>query len=125
MTENDIATKIIGIAIELHKKLGPGLLESAYESALAFDLKEASLNVERQVPMPFIYKDVNLETGYKLDLIVENSVIVEIKSVEALVPVHFAQLLTYLKLSDRKLGLLINFNTKLLKEGIHRVVNNL
>jgi len=125
MTENDIATKIIGIAIELHKKLGPGLLESAYESALAFDLKEASLNVERQVPMPFIYKDVNLETGYKLDLIVENLVIVEIKSVEALVPVHFAQLLTYLKLSDRKLGLLINFNTKLLKEGIHRVVNNL
>jgi len=125
MTENDIATKIIGIAIELHKKLGPGLLESAYESALAFDLKEASLNVERQVPMPFIYKDVNLETGYKLDLIVENLVIVEIKSVEALVPVHFAQLLTYLKLSYRKLGLLINFNTKLLKEGIHRVVNNL
>ena len=125
MTENDIATKIIGVAIELHKKLGPGLLESAYESALAFDLKEASLNVERQVPMPFIYKDVNLETGYKLDLIVENLVIVEIKSVEALVPVHFAQLLTYLKLSDGKLGFLINFNTKLLKEGIHRVVNNL
>ena len=125
MTENDIATKIIGVAIELHKKLGPGLLESAYESALAFDLKEAGLNVERQVPMPFIYKDVNLETGYKLDLIVENLVIVEIKSVEALVPVHFAQLLTYLKLSNLKLGLLINFNTKLLKEGIHRVVNNL
>ena len=125
MTENDIATKIIGVAIELHKKFGPGLLESAYESALTFDLKEAGLSVERQVPMPFIYKDVNLETGYKLDLIVENLVIVEIKSVEALVPVHFAQLLTYLKLSDRKLGLLINFNTKLLKEGIHRVVNNL
>jgi len=125
MNENDIATKIIGVAIELHKKLGPGLLESAYESALAFDLKEASLNVERQVPMPFIYKDVNLETGYKLDLIVENLVIVEIKSVEALVPVHFAQLLTYLKLSNLKFGLLINFNTKLLKEGIHRVVNNL
>jgi len=94
MTENDIATKIIGVAIELHKKLGPGLLESAYESALAFDLKEASLNVERQVPMPFIYKDVNLETGYKLDLLVERLVIVEIKSVEVLVPVHFAQLLT-------------------------------
>ena len=125
MNENDIATKIIGVSIELHKKLGPDLLESAYESALTFDLKEAGLNVERQVAMPFIYKDVNLETGYKLDLIVENLVIVEIKSVETLVPVHFAQLLTYLKLSDRKLGLLINFNTKLLKEGIHRVVNNL
>jgi len=125
MTENDIATKIIGVAIELHKKLGPGLLESAYESALTFDLKEAGLKVERQVPMPFIYKDVNLETGYKIDLLVEGLVIIEIKSVDTLAPVHFAQLLTYLKLSERKLGLLINFNTKLLKEGIHRIVNNL
>jgi GxxExxY protein len=125
MTENDIATKIIGISIELHKKLGPGLLESAYESALEFDLREAGLKVDRQVPMPFIYKEVNLEIGYKLDLLVENLVIIEIKSVEVLAPVHFAQLLTYLKLSDLKLGLLINFNTKLLKEGIHRVVNNL
>lgn len=125
MNENDIATKIIGVSIELHKKLGPGLLESAYESALAFDLKEVGLKVERQVPMPFIYKDVNLETGYKLDLLVERLVIVEIKSVDLLAPVHFAQLLTYLRLSNLKLGLLINFNTKLLKEGIHRVVNNL
>jgi GxxExxY protein len=125
MTENDIATKIIGISIELHKKLGPGLLESAYESALEFDLREAGLKVDRQVAMPFIYKEVNLEIGYKLDLLVENLVIIEIKSVEVLAPVHFAQLLTYLKLSDLKLGLLINFNTKLLKEGIHRVVNNL
>lgn len=125
MTENEIATKIIGVSIDLHKKLGPGLLESVYESALAFDLKEAGLKVERQVPMPFIYKEVELETGYKLDLLVERLVIIEIKSVEALAPVHFAQLLTYLKLSDLKLGLLINFNTKLLKEGIHRVVNNL
>jgi GxxExxY protein len=125
MTENDIATKVIGISIELHKRLGSGLLESAYESALAFDLREAGLKVERQVPMPFIYKEVKLETGYKLDLLVENLVILEIKSVETLAPVHFAQFLTYLKLSDLKLGLLINFNTKLLKEGIHRVVNNL
>ena len=125
MTENEIATKTIGVSIELHKKLGPGLLESAYESALAFDLREAGLLVERQVSMPFIYKEVELETGYKLDLLVERLVIIEIKSVEALAPVHFAQLLTYLKLSDLKLGLLINFNTKLLKEGIHRVVNNL
>jgi GxxExxY protein len=124
MNENDIATKIIGISIELHKKLGPGLLESAYESALAFDLKEIGLKVERQVPMPFIYKEVNLDVGYKIDLMVEDLVIIEVKSVDALAPVHFAQLLTYLKLSERKLGLLINFNTKLLKEGIHRVVNN-
>jgi GxxExxY protein len=125
MIENDIATKIIGVAIELHKKLGPGLLESAYEHALKFDLIQTGLKVERQVPMPFIYKDVELETGYKLDLLVENLVIIEIKSVDTLAPVHFAQLLTYLKLSNLKLGLLINFNTKLLKEGIHRVVNNL
>jgi GxxExxY protein len=125
MNENDIATKIIGVAIELHKKLGPGLLESAYEHALKFDLIQTGLKVERQVPMPFIYKDVELETGYKLDLLVENLVIIEIKSVDTLAPVHFAQLLTYLKLSNLKLGLLINFNTKLLKEGIHRVVNNL
>ena len=125
MTENEISTKVIGVSIELHKKLGPGLLESAYESALAFDLKEAGLKVDRQLPMPFIYKEVNLETGYKLDLLVEDLVIIEIKSVETLAPVHYAQLLTYLKLSNLKLGLLINFNTKLLKEGIHRVVNNL
>lgn len=125
MTENDIATKIIGVSIELHKKLGPGLLESAYESALEFDLKDSGLKVGRQVPVPFIYKEVKLDAGYKIDLLVENLVIIEIKSVEALAPVHFAQLLTYLKLSNLKLGLLINFNTKLLKEGIHRVVNNL
>lgn len=125
MIENEIATKVIGTSIELHKKLGPGLLESAYERAMAFDLRENGLKVERQVPMPFIYKSVNLETGYKLDLLVEDLVIIEIKSVDALAPVHYAQLLTYLKLSNLKLGLLINFNTKLLKEGIHRVVNNL
>lgn len=125
MTENDIATKIIGVSIELHKKLGPGLLESAYESALEFDLKDSGLKVGRQVPVPFIYKEVKLDAGYKIDLLVENLVIIEIKSFEALAPVHFAQLLTYLKLSNLKLGLLINFNTKLLKEGIHRVVNNL
>ncbi len=125
MTENDIATKIIGVSIELHKKLGPGLLESAYESALEFNLKESGLKVGRQVPVPFIYKEVKLDAGYKIDLLVENLVIIEIKLVEALAPVHFAQLLTYLKLANLKLGLLINFNTKLLKEGIHRVVNNL
>src|SRR5271157_249017 len=125
MTENEISYKIIGAALELHKIIGPGLLESAYENALAFELRQFGLKVEQQYPMPFIYKDVKQDVGYRLDLIVENKVIIEIKSVDALAPVHFAQLLTYLKLSELKLGLLINFNSKILKENIHRVVNNL
>jgi len=125
MTENLLSNKIIGIAIELHKKLGPGLLESAYENALAHDLKEIGLDIKQQVSMPFIYKEIKLDIGYRLDLLIENKVIVEIKPVEVLAPVHYAQLLTYLKLSNLKLGLLINFNTKLLKDGIHRIVNNL
>jgi len=125
MTENEISYKIIGAALELHKNIGPGILESAYENALTFELRELGLKVEQQYPMPFIYKDVKQDVGYRLDLIVENKVIVEVKSVEALAPIHFAQLLTYLKLSDLKLGLLINFNSKILKENIHRIVNNL
>ena len=116
---------MIGIAIELHKKLGPGLLESVYENALAYDLKEAGLRVSQQVSMPFMYKEIKMDIGYRLDLIVESKLIIEIKSVEVLAPVHYAQLLTYLKLSDLKLGLLVNFNTKLLKDDIHRIVNNL
>jgi GxxExxY protein len=125
MNENEISYKIIGAAMDLHKTLGPGLLESAYETALTFDLKELGLNVLSQVPMPLIYKDVKQDIGYRLDLLVENKVIVEIKSVENLAPVHFSQTLTYLKLSNIKLALLINFNTTLLKDGIHRVVNKL
>lgn len=125
MTENDISYKIIGVAIELHKNIGPGLLESAYENALAYDLREAGLIIAQQVPMPFIYKEIRMDVGYRVDMIVENKVIIEIKSLENLVPVHYAQLLTYLKLSDLKLGLLINFNSKTLKDAIHRIVNNL
>jgi GxxExxY protein len=125
MTENEISYKIIGIAIELHKSLGPGLLESAYENALMHDLIEIGFTVYHQVPMPFIYKKVNLEIGYRIDLLVENKVIIELKSVETIAPVHFAQTLTYLKLSGFKLGLLINFNCKYLKNNIHRIVNNL
>lgn len=125
MTENEISGKIIGVAIELHKRVGPGLLESAYENALAYDLRENGLEVKQQYPMPFVYKDVKLNIGYRLDLLVEDKVIVEIKSVETLLPVHYAQLLTYLKLSGKKLGLLINFNEKYLKDGIHRIVNKL
>jgi GxxExxY protein len=125
MTENEISFKIIGAAIALHKQLGPGLLESAYENPLAYDLRQLGLAVDLQVPMPLIYKKVEMECGYRLDLVVEKKVIVEIKSVEVLAPVHFAQTLTYLKLSGLKLALLVNFNTVVLKKGIHRIVNKL
>lgn len=125
MTENELSYKIIGCAIELHKNLGAGLLESAYEAAFAYDLRELGLKVETQVAMPMIYKEIRQDVGYRIDLLVEEKVIIELKSVETLSPVHFAQTLTYLKLSDKKLGLLINFNCKILKDGIHRVVNNL
>ncbi len=125
MNENDISYRVIGAAMELHKTLGPGLLESVYEAALAYDLRELNLDVKTQVPMPLVYKEVKQDVGYRIDLLVENKVIIEIKSIENLAPVHFAQTLTYLKLADKKLALLINFNTKLLKDGIHRIVNKL
>ncbi|WP_340114808.1 GxxExxY protein [Maribellus mangrovi] len=125
MTENEISYQVIGAAIEIHKTIGPGLLESAYENALAYDLRTFGFDVKQQVPMPFIYKNVKQEVGYRLDLLVNNKVIIEIKAVETLAPVHYSQLLTYLKLSNLKLGLLINFNSKTLKDNIHRVVNKL
>lgn len=125
MTENEISHEIIGAALDLHGHLGPGLLESAYECALMFELIQRGLDVRCQVPMPLMYKSVKLDQGYRLDLLVEDKVIVELKSVEFLAPVHYAQLLTYLRLSDKRLGLLINFNSKLLKHGIHRVANGL
>ena len=125
MNENDLSYKIIGAAIDLHKHIGPGLLESVYENALAHDLNALGLTTVQQVPMPFVYKDVRMNVGYRLDLLVENRVIVEVKSLEVLAPVHHAQTLTYLKLSGKKLGLLINFNTKVLKDGVHQVVHNL
>jgi GxxExxY protein len=125
MTENEISYKIIGAAIKLHQAVGPGLLESVYENALAYDLIELGLFVQQQLAMPFIYKEIKQDIGYRLDLIVERKVIIEIKAIENLAPVHYAQTLTYLKLSGLKLGLLINFNTKLLRDGIHRIVNGL
>lgn len=125
MTENDISYKIIGAAIELHRTLGPGLLESVYETALVRDLIELGLNVESQKGLPFKYKELEFDRGYRLDLLVNKKVIVEIKSVETLAPVHFSQTLTYLKLSELKLALLINFNVPVLKDGIHRLVNNI
>jgi GxxExxY protein len=124
MKENDLSYLIIGTALELHKNLGPGLLESVYENALAYDLKEAGLEVKQQIAMPFMYKEIKMDVGYRIDILVENKIIIEVKSIETLAPVHYAQILTYLKLSQLNLGLLINFNVKLLKEGIHRMVNN-
>ncbi len=123
--ENEISRKIIGAAIEVHKVLGPGLLESAYEMGLERELKIRGLNVRRQVALPLVYKGEKCDIGYRIDLLVENKVIVEIKSVESLNNVHIAQVLTYLKLSNCKLGLLINFNVSLLKNGIKRLAHKL
>lgn len=125
MTENELSYQIIGCAIEVHRNIGPGILESAYESALTYELRQPGLQVKQQVLMPFIYKEVRQEIGYRIDVIVNNKVIVEIKAIESLLPVHYAQTLTYLKLSELKLALLINFNSKVLKSNIHRIVNNL
>ena len=121
---NKISGAIIGAAMEVHRTLGPGLLESAYEACLAFELAERGLRLERQKPLPVVYREVKLDCGYRMDLLVESSVVVEIKSVEALAPIHTAQLLSYLRLAHCPLGLLINFNVEVLKEGIRRVVNN-
>jgi GxxExxY protein len=122
MTDNEITHEIIGAAIEVHRLLGPGLLESAYEECLAKELALRKLNVERQKPVPVVYKDVKLECGYRIDLLVENRVVVELKSIESLAAIHEAIILTYLRLSGRRLGLLINFNVKLLKDGIKRYI---
>jgi len=116
---------VIGHALEVHRLTGPGLLESAYENALAYELRAGGFDVRQQVPMPFVYKAVKQDVGYRLDLMIDHQVVVEVKAVETLAPVHFTQTHTYLKLSGLKLGLLINFNTKFLKNDIHRVVNNL
>ena len=125
MTENEISKIVFESALKVHKALGPGLLESAYEECLFYELKKSSLKGEKQKTLPLIYEEVKLDVGYRIDIIIEDKFIVEIKSVETLNDVHLAQLLSYLKLSDCKLGLLINFNVKLLKEGVKRVVNGI
>lgn len=125
MIENEISEKIIGCAIQVHRELGPGLLESAYEACLYYELVEAGLVVEKQRILPVVYKSVTLDCGYRLDLIVEDKVIIEVKSVADIDDIHLAQVMTYLKLSKCKLGLLINFNVDLVKNGIKRVVNKL
>jgi GxxExxY protein len=120
MLTNQITKKIIGCAIEVHRILGPGLLESAYEECLAHELWNQGLLVERQIPVPVVFKNIKLDCGYRIDLMVENSVIIELKSVDELVAVHEAQILTYMKFANKKIGLLINFNVDLLKDGIKR-----
>jgi GxxExxY protein len=122
-TENQIANQIIGCAIEVHKALGPGLLESAYQECLYYKLCQVGLSVEKEKPMPLIFEGIKLECGYRIDLLVERKVVIEIKSVESLTDVHLAQTLTYMKLGNYKLGLLINFNVVLLKQGLKRVIN--
>ena len=122
-TEQDPASnKLIGLAIEVHRHLGPGLLESAYEDCLAYEMKQSEMAFQRQVPLPVVYKGMKLDCAYRLDFVVEGYLIIEIKSVERLSPIHEAQLLTYLKLSGLKLGLLLNFNVPLLRDGIKRMV---
>ncbi len=121
---NQITDKIIGCAISVHRVLGPGLLESAYEECLCYELSQANLKFERQVHLPVVYKQVKLDCGYKMDVVVENAVIIEVKAVERVLTVHEAQLLSYLKLYDKRLGLLLNFHVSILKNGMTRIANN-
>ena len=123
MTENQIATAVVDAAFKIHTTLGPGLFESVYETILEYELQKRGLRVAHQIPLPVQYEEVRLALGFRVDLIIDGKVIIEVKSVEALAPVHKKQLLTYLRLTDLRLGLLINFNVELVKHGIHRVIN--
>jgi GxxExxY protein len=127
MRENDrldeISHRIIGAAIEVHRHLGPGLLESAYQSCLAFELKRLGLKLEEQKPLPVVYKEVKLDCGYRLDMVVDDEIILEIKAIEKLLPIHEAQLLSYLRLAKKRVGLLMNFHVPVLKDGLKRIVN--
>jgi GxxExxY protein len=125
LRENDIAATIVDAAYKVHRTLGPGLLESAYETILVYELQKRGLSVATQVPVPVIYESVKMDIGFRADLIVEDLVIIELKSIEKIVPVHKKQLLTYLRLAEKRLGLLINFGEELIKDGISRVANGL
>jgi len=125
MDINDLSYKIIGCAMKVHTALGPGLLESVYEKALEYELEKSGLEVKSQVALPFVYEDIKFDIGFRLDLLVEDTIIIELKSVETLADVHHKQLLTYLKLTGKKLGLLINFNTISIKDSIVRIANKL
>jgi GxxExxY protein len=123
MELNEITDKVIGCAIRVHEALGPGLLESTYEICLAHELHKAGLSVQCQIKLPVTYDSIKLDAGYRIDMLVEDTVILEIKAVDRLLPIHEAQLLSYLKLSDKKLGLILNFNVRLMKDGIRRLAN--
>ena len=125
MTENEVAKQIVDAAFGVHTSLGPGLLESVYETVLAYELEQRGLRTVRQQPVPVVYQGTRIEMGFRADLIVEDKVIVEIKSVETIAPVHKKQLLTHLRLADKRLGLLINFNVALIKDGIMRIANGM
>jgi GxxExxY protein len=125
MTENEIATIIVNCCFKIHKLSGPGLLESVYEEVLTYELSNCNLEIKRQHPIPVVYESVKMNLGFRADLIVEDKVVIEIKSIESLASVHGKQVLTYLRLTEKKLGLLINFNEALIKDGIKRIVNNL
>lgn len=125
MTHNEISGQIVDAALEVHRTLGPGLLESVYQAALTHELRQRGLHIETELPLPVVYKGLHFELGFRLDMLVQNLVVVELKSVESISPVHSKQLLTYLRLADKRLGLLINFNVLLLKDGIKRIANQL
>ena len=122
MSADPLTEKIIGMAIEVHKGLGPGLLESAYEACLSHELTSAGLQISRQLPVPLSYKGINLECGYRADIVVENTVLLELKAIDQILPIHKAQLLTYLRLTRLRVGLLMNFNVSMLRDGLHRMV---
>jgi len=125
MTENEISRLVLDEAVYLHKSIGPGMLESVYVHCLAHRLKKRGLNIRTEVPVPLIFEEVKLECGYRADIIIETKVVIEVKSVDAIAPIHLAQTLTYLRLLNLKLGMVLNFNSVLMKQGIKRVVNNL
>lgn len=125
LTENEIAKLLVDICFKIHNKFGPGLFESVYEEIICYELMKINLPFKRQQAIPLVHEEIKLEIGFRADLIIDNKVLLELKSVELLAPVHYKQVQTYLKLTDIKLGLLINFNVNLIKEGIHRIVNKL
>ena len=125
MTENEISKVVFDLCVAIHRKYGPGLFESVYEEIMCYELIKTGINFTRQQGIPLIHEEIRMEIGFRADIIIENKVIVEIKSIEALADIHYKQVLTYLKLTDIKLGMLINFNVSLIKDGIHRIVNKL
>ena len=125
MTENEISKLVVDLCFKIHKQYGPGLFESVYEEIFYYEWKKNSIPLTRQQAIPLIHEEIKMEAGFRADFIIDNKVIIELKSIEALAPVHYKQVLTYLKLTNLKLGLLVNFNVDLIKDGIHRIVNNL